>query len=94
MAECLKDDDQVKLLICQTIMKVRSDKAIIRLNCLNIIESLAKKMEARMLIFIKDIINYLTEALEDENEAVSETSKRILKFFETITGESIDIYLN
>ena len=50
-------------------------------------------MRERYLVILNDTIPFISELLEDENEKVETSAKRIVNRIEQLTGESINDYL-
>ena len=75
------------------LKKSKHDLAPVRLASLKITEALVYKLEERFLSLLSDLLPYISEALEDENEEVEGTARNIIQRIETMTGESIQQYL-
>ena len=50
-------------------------------------------MRERYLVVLNDTVPFLSELLEDENENVEQTARKIVERVEQMTGESIHDYL-
>ena len=50
-------------------------------------------LRERYLVILNDTIPFISEMLEDENELVEGSAKRIVNMIEQLTGESINEYL-
>lgn len=75
------------------LLKTRSDNWKSRQAALLLIEHMFENMRERYLVVLNDTIPFLSELLEDENEKVEGTAKKIVQGIEKMTGESINDYL-
>ena len=74
-------------------MKTRSSKVETRMAVLTVIEHMFDVMRERYLVILNDTIPFISELLEDEDERVEDSAKRIVTRIEQLTGESINEYL-
>jgi len=93
MNERINDDAMWIKLNLSLLMQTRSENWQSRLGALSIVEHMFEIMRERYLIILNDTIPFISEALEDENEEVESTAKRIVNQIEQLTGESINEYL-
>ena len=93
MDERINDDNMWQRLNYAILMKTRSEAWQTRLASLQIIEHLFDTMRERYLVILNDTIPFISELLEDENEKVESSAKRIVQRIEQLTGESINDYL-
>mmetsp|Transcript_24712 Transcript_24712/g.29100 ORF Transcript_24712/g.29100 Transcript_24712/m.29100 type:complete len:99 (-) Transcript_24712:30-326(-) len=75
------------------LLKTRSEQWMTRQAALLVIEHLFETLRERYLVVLNDTIPFLSELLEDENEKVEQTARRIVERVEQMTGESIHDYL-
>lgn len=93
MNERINDDAMWIKLNLSLLMQTRSENWQSRLGALSIVEHMFDIMRERYLIILNDTIPFISESLEDENEEVESTAKRIVNQIEQLTGESINEYL-
>ncbi len=93
MNERINNDNMWQKLNYALLMKTRSSKVETRMAVLTIIEHMFDGMRERYLVILNDTIPFISELLEDEDERVEDSAKRIVTRIEQLTGESINEYL-
>ena len=93
MNDRINDDAMWVKMNYAILMKTRSEQWQTRQAALVLIEHLFETMRERYLVVLNDTIPFLSELLEDENEIVEGTAKKIVARVEQMTGESINDYL-
>ena len=93
MNERINDDAMWIKLNLLRLMQTRNEQWQTRLGAMSIVEHMFDTMRERYLIVLNDTIPFISEMLEDENETVENTTKRIVNRIEQLTGESIKDYL-
>jgi len=93
MNERINNDNMWQKLNYALLMKTRSSKVETRMAVLTVIEHMFDGMRERYLVILNDTIPFISELLEDEDERVEDSAKRIVTRIEQLTGESINEYL-
>ena len=93
MNERINDDAMWIKLNLSILMHTRDEAWQTRLGALTIVEHMFDVIRERYLVVLNDTIPFISEALEDENEQVEGSAKRIVNRIEQLTGESINEYL-
>ena len=93
MNERINDDSMWIKLNLSILMHTRSEDWQTRLGALAIVEHMFDVIRERYLVILNDTIPFISEMLEDENELVEGSAKRIVNRIEQLTGESINDYL-
>ena len=93
MIEKINSEEAWKFAFNLILTKARNEDSNVRLSAITIMGQIVNRMQDRLLESLSDIVPSVAECLEDENEEVVVTAKKLLQTFEQITGESIDNYL-
>ena len=93
MDDRINDDAMWVKMNYAVLMKTRSEQWQTRQAALMVIQHLFEAMRERYLIVLNDTVPFLSELLEDENEQVEQTARKIVERVEHMTGESINEYL-
>lgn len=72
---------------------IREDHYQIRLFVIKLYSFLFSDLKERLVMHIHDIIPYITESLEDQNEKVQIEAFNLIKLIEKQTGEDISNYI-
>ncbi len=73
---------------------IREDHYQIRLFVLKLYSYLFVELKERFIMNISEIIPYVTESLEDQNEKVQMEAFSLIKLIEKQTGEDINNYID
>lgn len=72
---------------------LREDNYVTRLFVLKTVLHLFETMKERYISFIEEIVQCVSERLEDNNEMVQNEAREVIKCIEKLTGESYATYL-
>lgn len=72
---------------------IREDHYQIRLFVIKLFNHLFSDLKDKLILHIHDIIPYITESLEDQNEKVQIEAFNLIKLIEKQTGEDIKNYI-
>ena len=72
---------------------IREDHYQIRLFVIKLYHHLFTEMKEKLIMHLHDIIPYVTESLEDQNEKVQIEAFNLIKLIEKQTGEDIKNYI-
>jgi len=72
---------------------IREDHYQIRLFVIKLYSHLFSDLKDKLIMHIQDIVPYITESLEDQNEKVQIEAFNLIKLIEKQTGEDIKNYI-
>lgn len=90
----LKNEDIFREYNEQILNLIREDHYQIRLFVLKLYGYLFLELKERFIMNISEIIPYVTESLEDQNEKVQMEAFAVIKLIEKQTGEDIKNYID
>jgi uncharacterized protein YqcC (DUF446 family) len=91
--DALDNAEATREFLEELMKKTKHQKATVRLAALRVLQGLVDKFEEKFLVFLNDLLPFISEAFEDQNEEVEETARNIIQKIEGMTGESIQQYL-
>lgn len=93
MAITANSDMLWKPLNHRVLMLTRNGNVRTRLLALEVVMSLAQRLREEYLVLLPETLPFLSELLEDLEEAVSMKAQQIVALLEDIGGEKLDSYL-
>jgi U3 small nucleolar RNA-associated protein 10 len=75
------------------LMLTRSSAPVVRLASLQIELALFEELGQQYLALLPETIPFIHEAMEDAQVEVEQACQQLIKLIETLTGESMESYL-
>ena len=75
------------------LMTTRSSQAVVRRAALMVVESMFVHNRENWLVLLPETMPFISELMEDEDVEVEALCQQVIKHIETLSGESLDQYL-
>lgn len=92
LAATTEDETQWKYLNYQVLMLIRNQNSKIRMAVLDIVEVFVEKRGENYLTVLPDSVNFLVEALEDDDQRIENRCRALIKKMEEVFGQSVESY--
>ena len=86
-------DLQWKPLNLKLLTNFRDKKSCVRMAALKILHKLFIDIGEEYLILLPECLPYLSELLEDSNEEINAYTAEVVRYIESISGETLEDYL-
>ncbi|XP_011877756.1 PREDICTED: HEAT repeat-containing protein 1 [Vollenhovia emeryi] len=91
-ASAISDDSLHKQLVYQTLLKTRHAKPYVRSTALKALVEIARKLGEDFMPLLPETLPFLSEMLEDEDEATEKCAQNAVCTLEEILGEQLQKY--
>jgi U3 small nucleolar RNA-associated protein 10 len=75
------------------MMLTRSSHAHVRLSCMKVLSELFTRLQQQYLVLLPETLPYISELMEDQDNAVEDITQRVIKQIEDLSGESLENHL-
>lgn len=82
-----------KPLQYQVLLKTQHSKPLVKCASIKVLEIFYEKLGQSFLVMLPELIPYIAELLEDENDVVVNLTRGLIKKIEAISGEDLSEYL-